>query len=179
MEESYETFEEELGPQRAGPPLQKPVHRQPGVKTHTHTKNLTFTERKQITRVFSIHPLGIETLPEKHLVLKWSRQIKTFLLPHAGFGVLCVTTNVSVFEKEKCLLHPPSIQQAAFAFWLCCFWPGVIFQQLSSIYRVAQYLQATTDEGSACVRVCVFMHACVTLICLNIPTTNSFMKTSK
>uniref|UniRef100_H3C400 Si:dkeyp-68b7.10 n=1 Tax=Tetraodon nigroviridis TaxID=99883 RepID=H3C400_TETNG len=29
MEESYETFEEELGPQRAGPPPQKPVHRRP------------------------------------------------------------------------------------------------------------------------------------------------------
>lgn len=45
MEESYETFEEELGPQRAGPPPQKPVHRRPGGNTHT-TKNLTFIKQK-------------------------------------------------------------------------------------------------------------------------------------
>lgn len=38
MEESYETFEEELGPPRAEPPPQKPVRqiRRPGGSTHTH-----------------------------------------------------------------------------------------------------------------------------------------------
>lgn len=39
MEESYETFEEELWPPRADPPPQKPVRqiRKPGGDTHTHT----------------------------------------------------------------------------------------------------------------------------------------------
>lgn len=39
MEESYETFEEELGSPRADPPPQKPVRqiRRPGGSTHTHT----------------------------------------------------------------------------------------------------------------------------------------------
>lgn len=42
MEESYETFEEELGPPRADPPPQKPVRQisRPGGKdTHTHTES--------------------------------------------------------------------------------------------------------------------------------------------
>lgn len=38
MEESYETFEEELWPPRADPPPQKPVRQisRPGGDTHTH-----------------------------------------------------------------------------------------------------------------------------------------------
>ena len=40
MEESYETFEEELWPPRAGPPPQKPVghNHRPGGDTHKHTR---------------------------------------------------------------------------------------------------------------------------------------------
>lgn len=74
MEESYETFEEELGPRRADPPPQKPVGqiRRPGGNPHTHihAESHTFTEQKQITRVVTMHHLGIGTLPEKYLILK-------------------------------------------------------------------------------------------------------------
>lgn len=72
MEESYETFEEELGPGRADPPPQKPVGqiRRPGGNTHTHTENLTVIERRQITRVVTIHDLGVGMLPEKYLIPK-------------------------------------------------------------------------------------------------------------
>lgn len=46
MEESYETFEEELGPPRADPPPQKPVRqiRRPGGDTHKSTHAQTRTE---------------------------------------------------------------------------------------------------------------------------------------
>lgn len=41
MEESYETFEEELGPPRAYPPPLKPVRQisRPGGDTHTDTES--------------------------------------------------------------------------------------------------------------------------------------------
>ena len=46
MEDSYETFEEELGPSRAEPPPQKPVRqiRRPGGGTHKHTDAESYTE---------------------------------------------------------------------------------------------------------------------------------------
>ncbi|KAI4809300.1 hypothetical protein KUCAC02_018200 [Chaenocephalus aceratus] len=48
MEESYETFEEELGPSTADPPPQKPVRqiRRPGGHTHAHAHTHTISEQQ-------------------------------------------------------------------------------------------------------------------------------------
>ena len=60
MEESYETFEEELGPPRADPPPQKPVRqiRRPGGDTHKGTHTLTHTESVMPAHK-SLYPLYI------------------------------------------------------------------------------------------------------------------------
>lgn len=115
MEESYETFEEELGPQRAGPPPQKPVHRRPGGNTHTHTtKNLTFTKQKADHHSLHYSLPGYRNTPRKAFCSK-TKQANQNISLVLVFRGLCHRKNVGVFIRER-LLHPQSIQQAAFAF---------------------------------------------------------------
>lgn len=75
MEESYETFEEELGPPRADPPPQKPVRqiRRPGGSMHTHKHTRIYTHDVECVHTKACFHCGrhimwnsINTLEQQH-----------------------------------------------------------------------------------------------------------------
>lgn len=150
MEESYETFEEELGPQRAGPPPQKPVHRRPGGKTHIYTKS-RFIEQKQITSRRYSSPGNRNTFRKA-----FSSEIKQ--LNQNISSPTWWSSQMLVYLKRNnvCYTHHPFSRLHLHSDCVVSDQGSYFSSSLlrSSIYRVTQYLRETTDEGSACVCVC-------------------------